>query len=206
LDDIRGLIDLKDLLHPLAQNQLALDSPIQPWIRPARFVPEATPLHELLHTMQRTRQEVVMVVDEFGGTAGLVTLRDLISEIIGDAYTTADEGSMWVKQLDDQSFLVKAQADLESVNTLLQVDLPLAEEYQSLGGFLMYALQKIPREGDRLVFGDYEWVVLSAEGHRLQEILARRLAQAVESDVDVPVDASGTATGKKLNTSPESRY
>lgn len=202
LDDIRGLIDLKDLLHPLAQNQLALDGPIQPWIRPVRFVPEATPLHELLHTMQQTRQEVVMVVDEFGGTAGLVTLRDLISEIIGDAYTAADERNVLVKPLDDQSFLVKAQADLASVNTLLQVDLPLAEEYQSLGGFLMYALQKIPREGDRLVFGDYEWVVLSAEGHRLQEILARRLDKATESDADAPVDASGTATGRKLNSSP----
>lgn len=174
LDDVCGLIDLKDLLQPLAQNQLTLEGPIGTWIRPARFVPEYTPLHELLHTMQRARQEMVMVVDEYGGTAGLVTLRDLTAEIIGDVYESEDDANVMVKILEDESFLVKAHTDIEEVNEMLKVDLPVAEDYQTLGGFLIYQMQKIPGEGDSLIYGGFEWVVLSVEGPRLQDVLARK--------------------------------
>ncbi|HEY9881616.1 MAG TPA: hemolysin family protein [Leptolyngbyaceae cyanobacterium] len=174
IDDVCGLVDLKDLLQPLAQNQLTLDSPIGTWIRPARFVPEYTPLHELMHTMQRARQEMVMVVDEYGGTAGLVTLRDLTTEIIGDVYESEDDADVMVKILEDESFLVKAHTDIEEVNEMLNVSLPIAEDYQTLGGFLIYQMQKIPDEGDSLIYADYEWVVLSVEGPRLQDILARK--------------------------------
>ncbi|MBD0269205.1 MAG: HlyC/CorC family transporter [Cyanobacteria bacterium Co-bin8] len=175
LDDIRGIIDLRDLLQLLARDQLDLNSPIQTSIRPARFVAEYMPLHELLHTMQRTGQEMVMVVDEFGGTAGLVTLRDVTSEIVGDVYEADDEAEVLVKMLDYQSFLVKAQTNIETVNELLRVNLPFAEEYQTLGGFLIYQMQKIPTEGDCLIYEGFEWVVLSVDGPRLQDIRARRL-------------------------------
>lgn len=176
LDDILGLIDLRDLLPPLAENQLDLESPICDRIRPARFVSEYTPLHELLQTMQRTGQEMVMIVDEFGGTAGLVTLRDVTAEIIGDSAESDDDTDELVQQLENQAFLVKAQTDIETVNEQLQVNLPLTEEYQTLGGFLIYQMQKIPIEGDALIYGGFEWVVLSVEGPRLQDIRARRLA------------------------------
>ncbi|HEY9764075.1 MAG TPA: hemolysin family protein [Trichocoleus sp.] len=174
IDDVCGLVDLKDLLQPLAQNRLTLDSPIGTWIRPARFVPEPTPLHELMHTMQRARQEMVMVVDEYGGTAGLVTLRDLTAEIIGDVYESEDDADVMVKVLEDESFLVKAHTDIEEVNEMLDVTLPVAEDYQTLGGFLIYQMQKIPDEGDSLVYAGFEWVVLSVEGPRLQNVLARK--------------------------------
>lgn len=186
LDDIHGIIDLRDLLEPLAKNQLALDSPIQTQIRPARFVSEHTPLHELLQTMQRTGQEIVMVVDEFGGTSGLVTLRDITAEIIGDVYTPEDDPVVLVKQLDDQSFIVKAQTDIEEVNELLRISLPHDDDYQTLGGFLIYQLQKIPIAGDSLEYEGFEWSVLSVEGPRLQDIVARRLGKVRLSDPTDP--------------------
>jgi CBS domain containing-hemolysin-like protein len=84
LDDIRGIIYFKELAEPLSQGLLTPDTHLAAWIRPIRFVPEYMPLSELLPLMQRTRQAMVMVVDEFGGTAGLVSIEDLIAEIIGD--------------------------------------------------------------------------------------------------------------------------
>ncbi len=173
LDDIQGMVDIKQFLQPLAHQQIATATPIQPWVKPARFVPEYTPLHELLATMQRTGQELVIVVDEFGGTAGLITLRDLITEIIGDIHEPDDQEEPLIQLLNDQSYRIKAHTDLEEVNNLLSLELPYADDYQTLGGFLIYQMQKIPNAGDRLIFADREWIVLSTDGPRLEEILVR---------------------------------
>lgn len=175
LDDVCGIIDLKELLQPLAQRQLNLDSKIAAWIKPARFVPEYTRLHELLQMMQRTGQEMVIVLDEFGGTAGLVTLRDLITEIIGDVYEPEQSIDELIQAIDHQSFLVKAQADVETINEQLNIELPIADDYQTLGGFLIHQMEKIPQAGDRLVYEGFEWTVLTVDGPRLQNVQARRL-------------------------------
>lgn len=197
LDDICGVIDLKELLKPLSESRLHLDSPIAAWVRPARFVTEKTPLHELLQTMQRTGQEMVMVVDEFGGTAGLLTLQDLITEIIGDVYEPEQPTEMLVQMIENDTFLVRAQTDIEEVNELLDVNLPFAEDYQTLGGFLIFQLQKIPDEGDRFVYDGFEWTVLSVEGPRLQDILAHRLDPSDDLIQEVIQDSSS------VNSLPE---
>ncbi|MGB5974880.1 MAG: hemolysin family protein, partial [Nodosilinea sp.] len=118
LDDIQGMVELKQFLQPLARQQINVDTPLRAWIRPARFVSEQTPLHELLATMQRTGQELVIVVDEFGGTAGLLTLHDLTTEIIGDIHEPNDDEKL-IQILDDRSYRIKAHTDLEEVNALL---------------------------------------------------------------------------------------
>lgn len=173
LDDIRGIIYFKELAAPMLEGTLTLNSPIRNWIRPAQFVPEYLPLYELLQLMQRTGQAMVIVVDEFGGTAGLVTLKDLAAEIIGD-HEPENQEDLVVKILDAQTFLVQAQIDLEEANELLNLDLPLSEEYQTLGGFMIYQLQKIPAEGDLLRYQDLELTAVSVEGPRLQTIRIHR--------------------------------
>lgn len=189
LDDIQGMVDLKQLLQPLARHQMTLATPIRPWVRPARFVPEYTPLHELLATMQRTGQELVMVVDEFGGTAGLLTLRDLTAEIIGEVHEPNNGEDLLVRMLNDGSYQIKAHTDLEEVNDLLDIDLPYADDYQTLGGFLIYQMQKIPHAGDRLVYDGKEWVILSTDGPRLEDILVR----SIEPPIDDANPRSGSA-------------
>lgn len=184
LDDIQGVVDLKHLWQLLARHQITLDAPIKPWAKPARFVPEHTPLHELLATMQRTGQKLVIVVDEFGGTAGLLTLTDITSEIIGEMHEPDDDDELLVQILDDQSYLIKAHTHLDEVNELLEVDLPESEDYQTLGGFLIYQLQKIPREGDTLIYGGREWIVRSAEGPKLEDILVKPVPSSQTSPQD----------------------
>jgi CBS domain containing-hemolysin-like protein len=182
LDDIRGVVDLKHLWQLLARHQITLDTPIRPWVKPARFVPEYTPLHEILATMQRTGQKLVIVVDEFGGTAGLLTLTDLTNEIIGEMHEPESEDELLVEILEDQSYLIKAHTHLEEVNEVLATNLPEADDYQTLGGFLIYQLQKIPREGDTLIYAGREWVVLSTDGPKLGNILVRALPETADGE------------------------
>ncbi|MBW4577466.1 MAG: hemolysin family protein [Aphanothece sp. CMT-3BRIN-NPC111] len=174
LDDIRGIIYFKELAEPLAKGQLRLETKVLPWIRPARFVPEGTPLSELLPSMQRSHLAMVIVVDEFGGTAGLVTLKDLIAQIIGEEPESENTQELAVQILDEQTFVVQAQMNLEEVNELLDLHLPLIDEYHTLGGFLLYQFQRIPAQGEILHYDNLELTVVSAEGPRLHQIRIHR--------------------------------
>lgn len=197
LDDIRGIIYFKELAEPLATGQLTLETSIQPWIRPALFVPEFTPLSELLPVMQRLRygsamshQAMVIIVDEFGGTAGLLTIEDLIAEIIGYSPKPRNAEDLALQVLDEQTFLVQAQMNLEEVNELLALDLPLTDEYQTLGGFLLYQCQKIPALGETLHYDNLELTVVSAQGPRLHQIRIYRREASLDAQ-----------TSNELNTS-----
>ncbi|NJL85045.1 MAG: HlyC/CorC family transporter [Leptolyngbyaceae cyanobacterium SM1_1_3] len=181
LDDICGIVYFKELAVPLAAGSLQAGTSVQSWIRPARFVPEYMQLHELLQLMQRSGQAMVIVVDEFGGTAGLVTLKDLTAEIIGEANEAEDDTNVIVQMIDEQTCLVRAQTDIEEVNELLGISLPLMENYQTLGGFLIYQMQKIPLQGESLRYQDLHLTVVAAEGPRLREIMVHRLEHSSDS-------------------------
>ncbi|NJP10653.1 MAG: HlyC/CorC family transporter [Leptolyngbyaceae cyanobacterium RU_5_1] len=176
LDDIRGIIHFKELAEPLARDAHILEQSIEAWICPARFVPEYMPLSELLPLMQRSRQPMVMVVDEFGGTAGLVTIEDVIAEILGDTVEPNSTEEPTIQILDARTSLVQAQMNLEEVNEMLNLELPLTDEYQTLAGFVLFQLQRIPEPGETLQYGGYEFTVTSAEGPRLHQIQIHRLA------------------------------
>lgn len=189
LDDVCGVIHLKELAEPLVQGTLTLDSPIQPWIRPARFVPEYTPLDELLALMQRSRQHLIIVVDEFGSTAGLVTIQNVVAQLIGETPESDTETAISIQRIDPHTFIVQAQLELEEVNDLLRLDLPLLDEYRTLGGFLLYQWQRIPNEGDTLQYGNCELTVLSMEGPRLHQVQIRRI-QPEEDPIGDPQASS----------------
>jgi CBS domain containing-hemolysin-like protein len=180
LDDIRGIIYFKDLAEPLAINKLTLQTHIQPWMRPARFVPEHTPLSELLPMMQQEKPAMAIVVNEFGGTVGLVTIQDVIAEIIGDSSQAESSDDLLIKMLDEQTYLVQAQINLEDFNEVLQINLPLTKKYQTLGGFVLYQLQKIPSIGETFNYDNLEFTVMSVTGPRLHQIQVRRLEEEGE--------------------------
>lgn len=177
LDDVRGIVYFKDLAQPLAVGKLSLEAQIQPWMRPVRFVPEHTPLSELLPMMQQEKPAMVMVVNEFGGTVGLVTIKDVIAEIIGHASVPESSDDLLIQMLDEQKFLVQAQINLEDLNEVLHLNLPVTREYQTLGGFLLYQLQKIPAKGEIFCYENLEFTVVSIVGPRLHQIQLRRLEE-----------------------------
>lgn len=197
-DDIRGIVYFKELAGLLAQGDIALNTLIRPWIHPARFVQESMPLSELLPLMQRSHLAMVMVVDEFGGTAGLVTLKDLIAEIIGDNPEPESTEELALQVLNEQTFLVQAQIDLEEVNELLDLNFPVTDEYQTLAGFILYQFQKIPVQGETLYYDNLDLTIVSAEGPRIKQIRVYRREPTVTSQTDVlltdiaPIAANGS--------------
>ncbi len=174
LDDIKGIIDYKSLALPLAKGEIVDDSVIEPWIEPVKFVPESTPISDLLSQMQRSRQSMVIVVGEFGGTSGLVTLHDIIAEIIGDVDNSRATHTNLVQTLEDNSFLVSAQINLEDLNQKLQLNLPLAQDYHTLSGFLLEQWQKIPTQGETLTYDNWSFTVISAKDNKLNRIKIQR--------------------------------
>ncbi|MEN9870245.1 MAG: hypothetical protein RLZZ171_1233, partial [Cyanobacteriota bacterium] len=174
LDDIRGIIHYKKLAKPLAQGNINSDSTLESWLEPVGFIPESTSLNELLPSMQRSQQKMLVVIDEFGGTAGLITLHDLIAEIVGDGGSDPETGIEAVQKIDENTFLVSAQINLEEINEQLDLTLPLADEYNTLGGFLLEQWQKIPHQGEKLEYENLVFTVTLADSNRLYQILITR--------------------------------
>lgn len=175
LDDIRGTISYKNLALALSKGDLVNESTIEPWIEPVSFISESTSLNELLPLMQRSRQKMIVVLDEYGGTLGLITLHDLIAEIVGDGGETPETDSNSLQQLDPNTFLVPAQMNIEEVNEELQLNLPVAEHYNTLGGFLLDKWQKIPSQGEQLEYENLNFTVTIADENRLYQIEIVRL-------------------------------
>ncbi len=185
-DDVRGIICVKDLAEPLTASGERRDTPITDWIVPVRFVPEYTPLVELMPLLQRSSQSMVMVVDEFGGTAGLVTLQDAIEEIFGDSLYPDSSEEPNVEFIDERQFLVRAQLHVEEANDLLDLSLPISEDYQTIAGLLIFYMQKIPEVGETFRINDLELSVQSADGPRLERIYIHHIDPNPPSEMDVP--------------------
>jgi CBS domain containing-hemolysin-like protein len=190
LDDIRGIIDFKELAIPLLNGHLDLTSRIESWIKPIRFVPENIPLTDLLVSMQRSLKlypgrsylKTVVIVDEFGRTSGLLAMEDLITEMLGDCEAEENEESLGIQMLDSQTFMVEAQMNLEELNEILGLALPLSDDYQTLGGFLLYEWQKIPSPGEILSYRNLTFTIEEANGPKLEKIrLYQQLASLVSS-------------------------
>ncbi|MBF2056447.1 MAG: HlyC/CorC family transporter [Cyanobacterium sp. T60_A2020_053] len=179
LDDIRGFIHTRDCLAFLAQTTVEgadsslsnkLNQSIEDLIKPIKFISESTLLSEILTIMERSRLKMVIIVDEYGGTSGLVSMQDLINEILGYEESNQEDQEFSVKVIDEQNFLVSAQMNLEELNDLLDFDLPLTEEYNTLAGFLIYQWQKIPAQNEVFGFDNLVFTIADIDGPRLNKI------------------------------------
>ncbi|MBL1210875.1 hemolysin family protein [Geminocystis sp. GBBB08] len=170
LDDIRGIIDFKDCISNFPNNPDSMNIPLEDFIKPARFLSESTSLSELLAIMQQSRLKMVIIVDEYGGTSGLVTMQDLINEILGGNDSIYDDNDFHITIIDEQNFIIPAQINLEELNDLLDFNLPLIDDYQTLGGFLVYHWQKIPKESEIFNFDHFQFTVIDVDGPRINKI------------------------------------
>jgi putative hemolysin len=166
LDRIVGILHVKDLIRA----QTAAGDPpvtVRELVRPVRFIPEAKLVADLLREMQQSRLHLVIVTDEFGGTAGLVTLEDVLEEIVGeirDEYDAEEEREF--QRIDDRSGIFKIRASLSTVNNELHVRLP-RDDAATIAGLFMEELQRVPVAGDLLEFDDVQLIVLE-DGQRVR--------------------------------------
>jgi putative hemolysin len=168
IDNVIGLLYAKDLL------KVGANADLRKLLRKAYFVPESKKVDELLAEMQARGIHMAVVVDEYGGMAGVVTLEDIVEEIVGeirDEYDTAEE--LPVQKINADEYLFKGQIDLDDVNDLLGTE--LTNEYSdSLGGYIYGALGRVPGAGDDLRVGKWIFTLEDVRGHRIGKVRAQR--------------------------------
>ncbi len=167
IDKIIGIIHAKDVLPLLAGNKEWSLSDI---IRKPYFVPETKKINDLLSELQQKRIQIAIVIDEFGGTAGMVTLEDIVEEIVGEIQDEYDEEKPTVEKISDTEFVINAYATVYDVNEHLPHDLPEDEDFDTVGGLVSHAFGKIPEVGDSEECYGYLFTILKKTEQNIETI------------------------------------
>lgn len=187
VDNILGLLFAKDLLKVWREGS-KIDS-LRSLLRPAYFVPEAKVVDELLAEMQTRRVHMAVVVDEYGGVAGLVTLEDIVEEIVGEIRDEYDQGEeLPYTQVGDGEYIFLGRIDLGDFNELMGSHLPM-EEAETLGGFIYGQMGRVPVTGESVLVDDLELIVEQVSKRRIRKVRARKLLSAVVSKQEGDHDA-----------------
>ena len=171
IDNIIGVLYTKDMLKQLREDHNSL--PIRELVRPAYFVPETKKLDDLLREIRQKRTHMAIVVDEYGSVAGLVTIEDLVEEIVGDIQDEYDREEKLYEQVTQFEYVFDAKINLDEFNELMDTDLE-NEDYETLGGFLLGQLDKIPVPGDTITFKNLTFTVLTTRGLRITKVRVER--------------------------------
>ncbi len=180
LDVVKGIAYVRDILKNLNRNGESLGRLSEQMIRPAMFIPETKDLEELLNEIQETRVHMAIVVDEYGGVSGLVTIEDLLEEIVGEIQDEFDVGEPELETIGEGEFLMDARTGLDELNQLLDLKVE-GDGFDTVGGFVYDRLGKIPAAGDRVEYDGLQIEVVSTVGRRLKKLRVVRVSEGAES-------------------------
>ncbi|MDT0260404.1 hemolysin family protein [Jatrophihabitans lederbergiae] len=177
VDDIVGLVYLKDLVRRGQDAERARQTKLDEVMRPATFVPESKPVDELLREMQVHRSHLAVVIDEYGGTAGLITIEDILEEIVGEIHDEYDVERPLIENLEDGSVRLTARLPVEDLGELFDVELPRGDDVETVGGLMAQLLGRVPIAGSSVNAYGLELTAESISGRRNQidTVLARKL-------------------------------
>ncbi|GIV21517.1 MAG: membrane protein [Armatimonadota bacterium] len=166
-DKVIGIVHVKDLYRA---RQHGIDS-LKHIARDCLIVPESKPIDELLREFQKQKMHMAIVVDEYGGTSGLVTIEDVIEEIVGEIYDEFEPIQPRIQKLGDNRYLVEANVELDELAKQLEVEVSKEDSaFETVAGYVMGKLTSIPRVGDRVTFGNYEMQVVEMRGRRVHRV------------------------------------
>lgn len=174
VDDVRGIASAKDLILHLRDGKVELDGPITDLIQPAFFTPESKHIGELMREMRDRHSRMAILIDEYGGMAGVVTLQDLIEEIVGDIDENSKDTELDLKKIDEHTSVVEGQVRIEDVNEELDLSIPHGE-YETLAGFILERIGHLPLPGDFLHYNGVRLTVLEMQGPRIKLVEITRV-------------------------------
>jgi putative hemolysin len=174
VDTVIGILYVKDILVAMSAGEVRETEGIERFVRPANFIPENKRVSELLSEMQRERFQLAIVIDEYGGTAGLVTLEDLIEEIVGSIHDELESEQKDVEIMDEKNFVVSGQSPLDEVNEMIGTNLQSAD-FNTLGGFVFGLFGKMPKVGEQLKYRQLKLEVLELEGRKITKVKITKL-------------------------------
>jgi len=179
IDEIAGILHAKDLLKLWGQDPLTKISPKM--LRKPYFVPGNRKISELLKDLRKAKTHLAIVTDEYGGTAGIITVEDILEEIVGEIQDEHDDEAPLMTTLDDNTILVDARLEEEKLEEHFGVTLPEGE-YESVGGFVIHLLGEIPKVGQKILFEDLEMTIKAADLRKIDKILIKRKPPASPSE------------------------
>lgn len=166
IDDIKGILHAKDLLRLVLDRDRDFD--IKDWIRSASVIPESKRLNVLLQDFRSTRNHMAIVVDEYGHVSGVVTIEDVLEQIVGDIEDEHDvDDDSFVKQIDDRTYNVKATTTVEDFNEYFDLDID-EEDFDTIGGVVLKAFGHLPERGETVAIAPLEFKVLNADSRRVR--------------------------------------
>lgn len=171
IDNLIGTVHAKDLLGHCEIGERE----VRNIVRPPYFIPETKKISEVLKDLRDNKSHLAIVVDEYGGTAGILTLEDIIEEIIGDVMDEYDAEEKLIVEHEDGSISVNARLDVEELEDYLNVELPEGK-FESVGGFVISLLGKVPSMNERLTYNDLEMVIEAASSRKIEKIRIRKIS------------------------------
>jgi len=181
IDNIIGTLHAKDLLPSWGTGDVA----IRDIMRPPYFIPETKKISEVLKDLRDNKSHMAIVIDEYGGTAGILTLEDIIEEIIGEIMDEYDAEQKLIIEHEDGSISVNARLDVEKLEDFLQVDLPEGD-FESVGGFIISLIGKVPEVNEKVIYDSLEIVIEAGSTRKIDRVRIRKLDPG-----EVPEESSG---------------
>lgn len=188
IDNVVGIFHTKDLLTALIKNRDAFE--LAEYLRPALFVPDMMKIGGLLKEFKHGRAHLAIVVDEYGGTAGMITLEDVIEEIVGEIRDEYDseEDERVLHRIDENNYSADGKAGIYDLGEALDIEFPADEAFESLGGFLIASYGKMPPPNAEIDFGGWRFMVKNADEKRISTVLIRRIP-GTELKPNIPGDS-----------------
>ena len=175
IDNIIGILNVKDLLK--FWSKPVKEGDIPSLLRKPYYIPETKNIHLLLHELKDRKYHMAIVIDEYGGTAGLVTLEDLLEEIVGEIRDEHDKEEETFTELSDGYTLVDSRVEIEEIERRFAVSIPEGK-FETLGGFILHILKKIPVTGDVIRHEGLEMIVFSADERRIKKVKVKKTGEA----------------------------
>jgi CBS domain containing-hemolysin-like protein len=167
IDHVIGIVHSKDLLKALIENKF---KSLKEIMRPANFVPESMKINDLLREFQKNHAQMAIVTNEFGATAGIITMEDIIEELVGEIQDEHDEEKPNVEKKSDTEFIVNAQTTITDVNESLPIALPINPHYETVSGYINFIFGRIPAVNDKRYKDGYEIVILKRSRQSVDSI------------------------------------
>ncbi|MBI5206016.1 MAG: HlyC/CorC family transporter [Nitrospirae bacterium] len=176
IDNVIGILYVKDILIKMAEDKIKTGFPITDLVREAYFIPENKMATELLDEMQKNKFQIAIVMDEYGGTAGLITLEDIIEEIVGGLQDEfeAMEAEKEVEIIDERTFMVSATTGLDEVNELIGSEL-VSADFHTIGGFVFGLFRRLPKMGEQVKYHNLRFLILEMEDKKISKVKITKL-------------------------------
>ena len=179
IDDVIGYVDAKDILVRILKNQSLLQLN-ESTIRTVLTIPDTLTLSELLDRFRSTKEKFAVVINEYALVVGVITLSDIMITVMGD-WVTPVEADIQIIKRDNNSWLIEGSTPIEDLKHALEIDeMPNDDNYETLAGFMMYRLRKIPRPADAVIFGNYKFEVVDVDHFKIDQLLVTRLLEQPE--------------------------